>query len=57
MHEFIVAEVKAFVCWLFRKAKEYVDVSIIYTTESKIPLTDQFSEGKDWWLQEKVCWN
>lgn len=58
MEEFIEGEVKAFICWLFRKDKEYVDVLIIHTTESKtsISQTDDFSKGRGWWLQEKACW-
>lgn len=49
MNELIEGEVKAFIWWLFRKAKEYVDDLIIHVTESKtsISWTDQFSKGKD----------
>lgn len=49
LNEWIEGEVKAFIWWLFRKAKEYVDDLIIHVTESKtsISWTDQFSKGKD----------
>lgn len=39
------------------EVKEYLDVFIIPTTESKTSASkiDRFSEGKGWWLQGEVC--